>query len=170
MTEEQKAKMKAVREAKKLSRVEITSKEADSLGHEIEDIRESFDDFKSEVLQVLDLILKKEPEETGAPQKVEQINHKEHLNINLPENYQAIFEEYFDPKDGFEAEMSYEGNISFTIIVPMKFSNTTEAWRTYYKVDRRTKVLKQGNIEGGIKEWCEKVAKNLKYNKNLLIK
>jgi hypothetical protein len=129
-------------------------------------LKKELDEFKREVLDILKSSLVKEEKDDGGEQ--ETVTPK--TQSSLPENYQAIFEEYFDPKDGFEAEMSYEGNISFTIIVPMKFSNTTEAWRTYYKVDRRTKVLKQGNIEGGIKEWCEKVAKNLKYNKNLLIK
>lgn len=141
-------------------------------------LKKELDEFKNEILDILkgslggggrittsfsDYLLNSNDggeQETVTPK----------VQSTLPENYQAIFEEYFDPTDGFEAEMSYEGNISFTIIVPMKFSNTTEAWRTYYKVDRRTKVLKQGNIEGGIAEWCEKVKKNLHYDKNLVKK
>jgi hypothetical protein len=129
------------------------------------DLRAELDAFKSEVIDILKGGLSPK-EESGEEQEVIMPVSKN----NLPANYQEIFEEYFDPQDGFGAEMSYEGNISFTIIVPERFSNTTEAWKTYYKVDRRTKVLKQGNIEGGIKEWCEKVCRNIKYQKNIQTK
>lgn len=153
MTEEHKAKLKAGREAKKLAKVETKT-----------DLRAELDAFKAEVIDILKVSLTKE--ETGAEQETVMPVTK----TNLPANYQVIFEEYFDPSDGFQAEINYEGNISFTIIVPEKFSNTTQAWREYYKIDRRTKVLKQGNIEGGIRDWCVLVAKNLKYNKSLLTK
>ncbi len=81
-----------------------------------------------------------------------------------------IFEEYFDPKDGFKAELSFDNNIEFTIDVPLKFSNASEAHLTYYKIDKRNKVLVAGNIEGGIADWCKLVAKNLKYNRNVVTK
>lgn len=157
MTEELKQKMKEGREKAKLGKLEaVPTKQPD--------LRAELDAFKSEVLDILKSNLTKK--EDGGEQEVKMSVSEP----TLPANYQAIFEEYFDPQDGFEAEMSYEGNISFTIIVPMKFSNATEAWKSYYKIDRRTKVLKQGNIEGGIRDWCALVAKNLKYDKNLVKK
>ena len=88
----------------------------------------------------------------------------------LPQQYQLIFEQYFDVNDGFYAEMDFKDNITFTIIVPDKFSNMLSAQRLYYKVDKRTVVLHTGDIEGGIKKWCEKVCANLKYNKNIKTK
>jgi hypothetical protein len=134
-------------------------------------LKKDLDEFKTEVLGLLKKLL---PEDGGAQKQVEpksqEPNVEKKQSTALPSNYQAIFEEYFDIKDGFEAEISYDDNISFTIIVPMKFSNASEAWKTYYKVDKRMKVLKQGNIEGGIKDWCILVAKNLRYNKDLQTK
>jgi hypothetical protein len=132
-------------------------------------LKKELEEFKTEVLDILKSNFKKEEVEDGedgGEQEQEVIPNI----VPLPANYQAIFEEYFDPADGFEAEMSYEGNISFTIIVPMKFSNASEAWKSYYQIDRRTKVLKQGNIEGGIREWCERVSRNIKYQKNVKMK
>jgi hypothetical protein len=131
-------------------------------------LKKDLDEFKTEVLGLIKKLL---PEDGGAQKQEEPKNQEsEKKPTALPSNYQTIFEEYFDIKDGFEAEISYDDNISFTIIVPMKFSNASEAWKTYYKVDKRMKVLKQGNIEGGIKDWCVLVAKNLRYNKDLQTK
>lgn len=84
-------------------------------------------------------------------------------NYTLNPAHQAIFEEYFDPKDGFEARMDYP---YFTIIVPMKFSNADAAWKKYYKTDTRMKFLKHDNIEGGMRDWCKLVARNLQYDRN----
>lgn len=167
MTEEQKNKMKEGREKAKLAKQEIVPINPPAF---TADLRAELDAFKSEVLSILKdgLTQKRKIEvevDDGGPIEEYPVS-----KTSLPENYQTIFEEYFDPADGFEAEMSYEGNISFTIIVPMKYSNTTEAWRTLYKSDRRTKVLKQGSLESDIKSWCSLVSKNLKYNRNLLTK
>lgn len=166
MSEQLKQKMKEGRERAKLARVENTPAPAD--------LRAELDAFKSEVLDILKEGLTKRAvvvedglELDGGEQEVVIPKAQP---ATLPENYQAIFEEYFDPTDGFEAEMSYEGNISFTIIVPMKYSNTTEAWRTLYKSDRRTKVLKQGSLESDIKSWCSLVSRNLHYDKSLIKK
>ena len=130
-------------------------------------LKKDLDEFKTEVLGLLKKLL---PEDGGAQKQEPEPETKKQQSTALPTNYQVIFEEYFDIKDGFEAEISYDDNISFTIIVPMKFSNASEAWKKYYKVDKRMKVLKQGNIEGGIKDWCVLVAKNLRYNKDLQTK
>lgn len=162
MSEEHKAKLRAGREAKKLARLSEKSNEANFV------TKNEFIDFKNEIVDILKENLTKEKKEVVEEDGGEQGIVKN--QTNLPSAYQGIFEEYFDVEDGFEAEISYEGNISFTIIVPERFSNTTEAWKSYYKVDRRTKVLKQGNIEGGIRDWCILVARNLKYNKNLQTK
>ena len=141
----------------------------------IKSLKKELREFKSEMLEMVNKII--EAKEGVAPIKtVETIKVDEGgaqevgTSTTLPANYQFIFEEYFDPADGFTAEMSFENNIEFTINVPIKFSNASEAHLTLYKKDRRVKVLQQGDIEGGIKEYCILVAKNLKYDKSLLTK
>ena len=88
-------------------------------------------------------------------------------NYTLNPAHQVIFEQYFDPADGFEARLEYP---YFTIIVPMKLSNADDAWKKYYKTDTRMKYLQPGDIEGGIRRWCEMVARNLKYDKTKKLK
>lgn len=88
-------------------------------------------------------------------------------NYTLNPAHQAIFEEYFDPEDGFVGRLEYP---YFTIIVPMKFSNADAAWQKYYKVDSRMKFLKHDNIEGGLRDWCKMVATNLKYDRHKKLK
>lgn len=86
----------------------------------------------------------------------------ENSNFTLNRAYQNILEEYFDPADGFEGRL--EG-LNFTIIVPMSFSNASSAWKSYYKVDTRLKVLNANDINGSMRKWCELVARNLGYKK-----
>ena len=88
-------------------------------------------------------------------------------NYALNPAYQKIFNEYFDSEDGFTARL--EG-VYFTIIVPLKFSNANDAWKSFYKVDTRMKALKPDNIENDMREWCKLVQTNLKYNRNVRLK
>lgn len=105
------------------------------------------------------------PEEER-PQTTDQASAK-NSNYTLNPAHQSIFEEYFDPADGFEARMEYP---YFTIIVPLKFSNADPAWKKHYKTDTRLKFLKYDNIEGGMRDWCRLVAGNLKYDRNKKMK
>lgn len=100
------------------------------------------------------------------PLKMEDANANV-SNYTLNPAHQAIFEEFFDPADGFEGRLQYP---YFTIIVPLKFSNADAAWKKYYKVDTRQKFLKYDNIEGGMRDWCKLVSGNIKYNRNVKIK
>lgn len=97
----------------------------------------------------------------------------------LPPQYARIFQRYFDEDDGFTARLSFptvdekgreDGGITFTIVVPDKFSNVSEAHKSLYKVDLRTRALQPHNLAKGIEDWCAKVAKNLKYDKNIKTK
>ena len=81
----------------------------------------------------------------------------------------ASFEKYFDQTDGFKAWYNVNTNV-FTIEVPLKFSNTTPAYRVLYKQDLRSKRVDQNNILGSIDNWCMMVAKNLKYNRQIKLK
>ena len=97
----------------------------------------------------------------------------------LPPQYQKVFEKYFDEDDGFTARITFPdvddkgnetGGITFTIFVPEKFTNTSDAYRKMYKQDLRTRALQPHNIVKGIEEWCKLVARNLRYNKQLKTK
>lgn len=97
----------------------------------------------------------------------------------LPPQYKNIFEKYFDPTDGFTARLTFPevdeknketGGITFTILVPQKFSNAGSAYLKMYKVDLRSRALQPSNIATGIDEWCKVVAKNLHYNRNIKTK
>jgi hypothetical protein len=100
-------------------------------------------------------------------------------NAVLPQQYQKIFDKYFDAKDGFEARLNFpeideqgreSGGITFSIIVPLKFSNAGEAYLKHYKTDIRTRALRPDGISKGIVDWCIRVAKNLNYNRHLRTK
>ena len=95
----------------------------------------------------------------------------------LPPQYKKIMDKHFDPTDGFEGFLKFpsdeEGSqsaITFTVIVPEKFTNRTDAHKKYYKTDIRMVALRPENIIRGIDSWCNKVAKNLHYNKLLKTK
>jgi len=106
------------------------------------------------------------PETVGPPPTAADAS-AERSNYTLGSVHQAIFEEYFDPEDGFTARFDYP---YFSIIVPDKFSNADPAWKKYYKVDTRLKFIKYDNVEGGIRDWCKLVAANLKYDKTKKLK
>ena len=97
----------------------------------------------------------------------------------MPPQYTRIFEKYFDPADGFEARLVFpdideqgreSGGIMFTILVPMKFSNAQEAYKTFYKSDIRSRALRPDGISKGIDDWCRRVARNLGYDKRIKLK
>lgn len=100
-------------------------------------------------------------------------------NAVMPKQYQTIFEKHFDPEDGFTGRLTFpeidesgreSGGLTFSIFVPEKFSNATDAWRQYYKNDIRMKALSASDLAGGISKYCELVSKNLNYQKNLMRK
>ena len=105
-------------------------------------------------------------EETPTPVTEDQAS-AEASNYILNPAYQKIFDEYFDPADGFTGRL--EG-VYFTVVVPKKLSNASDAWKSFYKEDTRMKVLKHNRVEGDMREWCMMVARNLKYDRNVKLK
>ena len=100
-------------------------------------------------------------------------------NSLMPKQYQTIFEKHFDPDDGFTGRLTFpeidengkeSGGLTFSIFVPDKFSNATDAWKQFYKKDIRVKALSSTDLAGGIAKYCELVAKNLNYNRDLMRK
>src|SRR3990167_8391058 len=100
-------------------------------------------------------------------------------NSVMPKQYQAIFEKHFDSADGFTGRLTFpeidengkeSGGLTFSIFIPEKFSNATDAWKEYYKKDIRVKALSASDLAGGIDKYCALVAKNLNYDRNAIRK
>lgn len=136
---------------------------------------------------ILNLLEKREGDTSGSvnvpqtttPEPTKEMVAQADPNGQLQPQYQRLFEKYFDPADGFTARMSFPdvdekgnetGGITFTIFVPLKFSNTDDGYRKMYKQDLRTRALLPHNIAKGIDEWCKVVARNLRYNRNIKTK
>jgi hypothetical protein len=157
MTEEQKAKMKAGRDAKKLEVVSV----------------EDFNSFKEEtkktnetILNALESLLNKDPKK----EILEPVEEKTESEIvPLTAKQKEVFDYYFAETDGFTSWYDINKNI-FTIEVPMALSNTTPAYRALYKRDLRSKKVDSNDILGSIKAWCILVAQNLKYEKRIRLK
>lgn len=143
--------------------------------------KQEFDAFGNRMLELLEnVVAAKTPDApVVAPQYSPANPHPSAVSTDpkngvLPAQYQTMFEKYFDPTDGFEARLTFpeilengqeSGGINFTIVVPMKFSNTDDGYRKMHKVDLRTRALMPSNIVKGMEDWCARVAKNLNYNK-----
>ena len=142
-----------------------------------------FNAFKDSVVGILENISNKlnnsaEPErkvmmanEPEAPKKVmlqtpsnEEVVHN--LDAVSPE-YTAIFDKYFDTEDGFKAMLK---GINFKIEVPKKFSNAQEAYWSLYKHDIRHKVLDGQDLASSMEKYCQLVANNLNYKRNVRLK
>jgi len=136
----------------------------------IKSLNKDLQEFKEEVRGSVDKILAILEKPVEKVEEAKEIGTPPEGVKKLPQQYQVIFEEYFDIEDGFVARLDFQSNITFTIIVPLKFSNITDAYRDYYHKDERTVVLNQGDIEGGIRKWCGLVAKNLNYNRKVVTK
>ena len=150
-----------------------------------------FETFKSDIMSSLDVILNKIEEKDDAV--VEVVVAKQattassyttddeeyiHTSDDLPPQYQRIFEKYFDPKDGFEGKLELpkqdkHGNtangLMFTIVVPRKFSTSSDSYLDMHKVDLHSKSLSAGSMPSDIEDWCKLVAQHLKskYNRNM---
>lgn len=137
-----------------------------SLKKEMDDFKEEVKKTNDKILGALESIINKDEKPDILPEKPEE---KESEIAKLTEKQREIFEHYFDPTDGFEAWYDINKNI-FTINVPMKMSNTTPAYQSYYKQDLRSKKVDPNDILGSIKKWCELVASNLKYERRIRLK
>jgi len=156
MTEEQKQKMAEGR-AKAKENVPKS---------ELEQFKEETNKKIDKILGAVEGLLNKDERPDILPEKVEE---EESEIAKLTPKQREIFEHYFDPTDGFEAWYDINKNI-FTINVPMKMSNTTPAYQSYYKQDLRSKKVDPNDILGSIKKWCELVAQNLKYERRIRLK
>lgn len=143
---------------------------------------DDFNNFKTSVVGILEDISNKmnsTPERkvmtATEPEKVTQgsVSHAPsnqevvHNLQNASSEYETIFEKYFDPEDEFKAMIK---GVNFTLEVPMKLSNASDAHKTFYKRDIRHKVLDPHDIEGSMERYCKLVCQNLNYKRNVRLK
>ena len=135
--------------------------------------RSEFETFQK---TILDAIKGLAPFKKEEKKKVEATNED---NAVMPKQYQTIFDKHFDTEDGFTGRLTFpeidekgkeSGGLTFSIFVPDKFSNATDAWKQYYKNDIRVKALSATDLAGGIQKYCELVSKNLNYDRNAVRK
>lgn len=136
-------------------------------------LKKDMDEFKKETKETNTKILGALESIMNKDEKVEPITEEEPKVeseiLELTKQQRDIFEYYFDPADGFTANYDINLNV-FTINVPMKLSNVSDAHKALYKVDLRSKKVDSNNILGSIKAWCILVAQNLKYERRIKLK
>lgn len=137
-----------------------------SLKKEMDDFKKETRATNSKILGALESILNKD--EKKAPVTEEEVKKDSEI-LPLNKQQREIFEYYFDPADGFDANYDINLNI-FTIEVPEKFTNVTPAHKALYKKDLRSKKVDQNNILGSMKAWCILVQQNLKYEPRIKLK
>ena len=132
--------------------------------------KKDFDAFKDVILKALNT-----PVAPPIPQEITNGGSSEEelprvvSEVSIPPEHDEVFTKYFDRADGFDAKLDLIEN-TFTIVVPPKFSNSSNAHKEYYPVDKRLIKLDSNNPLGTVEEWCQRVAKNLKYDKNIKTK
>lgn len=141
--------------------------------------KEDFKAFRDNVMSSLntltDLIAKAQPK--VAPPKVTGPKNTAEVLAGSIQNeaiFQKMFQEYFDPKDGFIATVGFPtqnnkgqttSGFTFTISVPEKWNNTSDAYKSLYGMaDLRTRVIDPNDPIGSTRDWCVKVAHNLGYD------
>ena len=134
---------------------------------------EEFESFKKNVEitqnKILDL-LEKALEPQGKQVQAKVVSEEALEGLQISGKYRDIFEKYFDPADGFQAYLDYPDRGKFTILVPLRFSQESPAYKDYYKRTLHTVVIRGTNVEQEIDEWCKKVARNLRYDKKIQTK
>lgn len=137
---------------------------------DFEKFKQEVNENQTKILDILEKMGSSSKKVVGESDSASFENSSGLIDSHLPVQYKVIFEKYFDPDDGFEAKLVFPesgGAIMFSISVPLKISNATQAHKDFYKKDTRDKALSPSDIAGGIEKWCKLVAKNLNYNRNL---
>lgn len=161
--------------AKQQGRIKETKLSLTGLKSEID----SFKDTQNQILSLLEQQVTNKQE--GVSNQTEEVVNTVATaeSSEFPRQYRSLVEKYFDPRDGFDFRLTWPeiddkgrelGGLLFLIVVPRKFSNATDAYLEFYHTDIRPKALQPGDIAGGIDRYCQMVAKNLGYDKNVKTK
>ena len=92
------------------------------------------------------------------------VGSAENPNSAIPMNpeWRKMVDEILGPDFGMDLQYSSGGDvIMFTVIVPLEKSNSKPDYKEYYKVDRRTISLNPAQTGVGVRQWCQKIKRNL---------
>ena len=107
---------------------------------------------------VTQLVELQKPKVPIAPAEVEPTPAR--TSFPIPLEYRELVNTLLNKH--FEIDINYTGadSFEFSILVPKKYSNASEAhWQTH-KEDRRTKVIQAAYGANGVREWVTKVYEN----------
>ena len=113
-----------------------------------------------EIKGLLSQLAKKEP-----ATMVKEVEKEAELpdKAPVPPKYRLLVDEILGPDFGINIVYTDSGSgFLFKIIVPLSRSNASSSHLDFYKTDIRTKAIGYDKGIEGVKEYLEKVAKNLK--------
>ena len=79
----------------------------------------------------------------------------------LPPIYRQVVDEVLGPQFAVDVLWRTDGHFELTVDVPKEYSNATGSHWTMYKVDKRICVIPNALAENGVRDYVQKVAKNL---------
>jgi len=83
----------------------------------------------------------------------------------VPAKYRLLVDEILGPQFGINVVYPDKGSgFLFKVIVPLELSNASSSHKEFYKADVRTKAIGYEKGIEGVREYLERVARNLKIN------
>jgi len=83
-------------------------------------------------------------------------------NFPIPTEYRDIVDSILNKEFGLEmTPLSDQPAVQIAIVVPKQYSNATPDHIKMYGSDKRSKVIKFSEGVNGLRDWADKVAKNL---------
>lgn len=117
-------------------------------------------ELKKNVAQITDIL-------SGLSEKLD-VKLKEGRSVpvapatpGLPPIYRQVVDEILGPQFAIEVAWRTDGHFELTIDVPKQYSNATGSHWAMYKADKRICVIPNALAENGVRDYAQKVAKNL---------
>lgn len=132
--------------------------------------KEDLNRINSSLERLTDILTTKPPETSEPVSLPSNIVAEKPDQSPVPPKWRAIVDEVLGTDFGINVVYPDQGSgFLFKIIVPKEKSNAAKDYLEMYKVDIRTKAISyQDGIEG-VKQFCERVKKNLQKNTNKII-
>lgn len=171
MTRKRPPKAKSINSDESLKYIDNLEKDASTLEKDdnfSEDILKKIEDkikkIEEKIDKLVQLIEKSEkPEKKEKPISERKENVVQEASYPIPSEYREIVDTVLNEKFGIEiSPLPDRPAFQFTVIVPEEYSNTTPEYRKMYGGDRRSRIISYAEGSNGVREWVEKIYKNLK--------
>ena len=104
----------------------------------------------------------KDAEKVIVPDEASPVGTIENPGVTLNPEWRKIVDEILGPDFGIQVSFDKDGaDMKFTIVVPKEKSNAPRDYLEYYKHDWRTISLNPAQTGVGVRQWCEKIKRNL---------